>query len=502
MPRIILLGLLLLLSACSKGPDSQTVERDLNQRLQQTLGADSIQIETFRRQGSAPEAVSEDGAERRVVYFDATLDLKQNRDFARWDIPGVASLVSLLGAGPRGLTGIKSGGNQSGDDLEVHGSLIYQETSDGWELDTPQGFDQPPPASPPVDTADSRREQLISAFSTALNLAPEGVGLQERKIIAEEMARGLSSIEGRIARSQNGFALASGPESGQYSRFAEALSALAKARKIIIRPLLTEGGMINLEMLREGTTTLALSQSDVAVQAFNGLGPFADQGAYGSLRVLANLYPEPLQIVVKADGAQSIRQLRGMRINIGLPGSASRDTALAMLSAHGLQTEDFAAVTSLNLQEALAALRDDQLDALVQTIGLPADAIRAAAEDMPLRLLPLEQKAIDQLVQDRPGSFPFSIAVQSYPGLEKPVTTLAVSTLLLSDSSLASKEVEMLVRLIFEPKMSWIDHGSIQGAQVSPLYALQSFGLPLHDGVPQSVARTKETAMPASQPSN
>ncbi len=501
MPRIILLGLFLLLSACSQGPDSQTVENDLNQRLQQTLGADSIRIEHFRRQGTAPDTSASDGAERRVVYFDATLELQQDRDFSRWDIPGVASLISLLGAGPRGLAGIESGGNRAGDQLRVHGSLIYQKTADGWQLDIPQGFEQPPPAPPPANSVDTQREQLISAISTALHLAPEGVGLKERKIIAEEMARGLTTIEGRIARSHNGFALASGPESGQYSRFAEALAGFASERKVILRPLLTEGGLANLQMLRDGSATLALSQSDTAWQAFNGLGAFAGQGPYASLRVMANLYPEPVQVLVKADGAKRIGDLRGKRINLGLSGSASRETALAVLAAHGLHEQDFAEVTNLNLQEALAALRDDRLDGLIQIIGLPADAIRAAAEDMPLRLLPLQADAIEQLVDERPGSLPFSIAAQSYPGQDKPVATLAVSTLLLSDASLASKEVEMLVRLIFEPKLSWIERGSIQGAQISWAHALQSYGLPLHDGVPEAVAEAEaEAGAPVSQP--
>ena len=101
MPRIILLGLLVLLSACSKGPDSQTVESDLQYRLEQILGANSISIAEFRRQGSAPDSSSNDDTERRVVYFDATLKLNQDRDFSRWDIPGVASLVSLLGVARR-----------------------------------------------------------------------------------------------------------------------------------------------------------------------------------------------------------------------------------------------------------------------------------------------------------------------------------------------------------------------------------------------------------------
>ncbi|MBF7731685.1 TAXI family TRAP transporter solute-binding subunit [Pseudomonas sp. N040] len=482
MPRILLLGLCLLLAACGRGPDSNTLRTDLEQRLQQTLGADSLRIVEFRRQGSATDARAPAGSERRVVYFDATLELLQDRDFARWDVPGIASLVSLLGAGPRGLSGIESGGNQAGDRLRVHGSLIYQASADGWQLATPQGF-SPTTVAQPVSAADTQREQLISAISTALHLSPEGTGPAERKIIDEEMARGLNSIEGRIARSHHGYALASGPESGQYSRFAEALAKLAAEHRILIRPLLTEGGKTNLDMLREGSSSLALSQSDVAWQAFNGTAPFAERGAYSGLRVLANLYPEPVQVLVRADGPQDIRQLRGKRINLGLPGSASRDTALAVLAAHDLQVADLAAASSLDLQAALTALRDGRIDGLIQVIGLPADAIRAASEDLHLRLLPLQPEAIQRLLQSRPGSLPFSIAAGSYPQQPEAVSTLAVSSLLLGDASLASKEVEALVRLLFEPNLGWLQLGSVQGAQISAQQALHSYGLPLHDGV-------------------
>ena len=67
MPRILLLGLFLLLSACSQGPDSQTVRQDLEQRLNKTLGPDSVLISEFRRQGSAPDAGADDDQQRRVV---------------------------------------------------------------------------------------------------------------------------------------------------------------------------------------------------------------------------------------------------------------------------------------------------------------------------------------------------------------------------------------------------------------------------------------------------
>jgi TRAP transporter TAXI family solute receptor len=487
VPRILMLGLLLLLAACSQGPDAQTVQDDLNQRLQEALGPDSVSIIDLKRQGSAPGGKAADGAERRVVYFDATLELNQDRDFANWEAPGVASLVSLFGAGPRGLSGIESGGNQAGDQLLVHGSLIYQLTPEGWQLQVPLGFSAESPPKSVAGSGDVAREQLILAIGTALNLKPERVGEIDRRIIDEETARTLSSIKGRIARSKNGYALASGPESGQYFRLARAMAKLAKEQDILVQPLVTEGGIENLSLLRSNQATMALTQSDVAWQALRGSGAFTGQAPYGAMRVLANLYPEPVHVLVSADGPQKIADLRGKRINLGQPGSASRDTAFAVLSAHGLQTEDFAEVTSLDLQSALDALRDGKIDALVQVIGLPADAIRNASEKTPLRLLPLDPEAIGFLEKNRQGTFAFSIPRGSYPQQGSSIPTLAVSSLLVSDTAISAGEAERLVHELFQPHLAWLQLGSIQGTQLSRAKALQVYGLPLHDGVSEAV---------------
>jgi hypothetical protein len=79
--------------------------------------------------------------------------------------------------------------------------LIYLYDGDTWQADVPGGFD---PAAAPVTSSNAtndRREILIKAISTALNLAPEGMGTKERKIIDEEMARGLIEA-GMVAAEQ------------------------------------------------------------------------------------------------------------------------------------------------------------------------------------------------------------------------------------------------------------------------------------------------------------
>lgn len=496
MLRILTIALLALLAACSRGPEQQALEADLRQRLEQAFPADSLSLVALQRRGSASDAHAAPGEARLLVYFDAELRLERDLDFGSWDSPGVASLISALGAGPRGLSGIESGGNQRGDLLRAHGSLIYREQDGAWQAVVPQGFSAP--RAPQTSAAASPREALVLAISTALNLAPGGTGSAERKVISDELERSLTNIQGRLGRLHSGYPLAGGPQAGQYARFAQAMSSALREQGLSILPLNTEGGLDNLHLLRAGEVLLALSQSDMAHLAVSGAGPFAEDGPNHRLRALASLYPEPVHVLVRADGElRSIADLRGRRVNLGQGGSASRHTALAVLAAHGLQPQDLAEAASLDLQQGLAELRDGRLDALIQVIGSPADNIRAASEAFSLRLLPLEPAAIARLQQERPGSFAYQLPRASYPGQAEPVATLAVSSLLLGSDQLTSREVELLVRQLFDLDRQWLQYGSVQGGQLSPDNAQRGLGVPLHEGAERALQQLRSVAPPA-----
>lgn len=490
MLRMLAIALLALLAACSRGPDQTSLEADLRQRLEQAFPAASLSLSALQRRGSASDVNAPDGERRVLIYFDAELRLERDLDFGSWDSPGVASLISALGAGPRGLSGIESGGNRRGDLLRAHGSLIYREQDGAWLAVVPQGFTAP--RAPQASNASSTRESLVQAIGTALNLSPGGTGSTERQIISDELERSLNNIQGRLSRLQHGYPLAGGPESGQYASFARAMSAGLLEQGMKVQPLTTEGGLDNLRLLRSGDVLLALSQSDAAHFAVSGAGPFEDVGPDRNLRALASLYPEPVHVLVRADSAlRSIADLRGKRISIGLPGSASQHTALAVLAAHGLQPGDFAELRRLDLQQALGALRERQLDALIQVIGSPADNIRAASEAFALRLLPLDGGAISRLQQERPGSFAYQLPRGSYPGQTEPLATLAVSSLLLANQQLTGREVELLVGQLFSLKAQWLQHGSIQGTQLSADNALRGLGVPLHEGAERALQKLK-----------
>ncbi|WP_200387294.1 TAXI family TRAP transporter solute-binding subunit [Thiocapsa imhoffii] len=488
MKRMLLILLVLTLTACEHGPDATQIESDLDARLAETFGDTALTLQQVRRLGSANDANAPQGETRRIVYFNAQLRVDRDQNFGAWDAPGVANLVSLLGTGPRGLTGIQAGGNVRGDILGARGSLIYRESAHGWEPVVPQGFSAPRLPTTGEGAEMAQDEQLAAAISTALNLSPGGTSVAARRIIHDEVARSLGNIRGRISRLEHGFPLASGPDQGQYARFANAWSVNLMDSGVKLQPLLTSGGVENLMLLRDDLTVLALSQSDVVYEAFVGLGAFAEDGPNHGLRALASLFPEPLHVVVRnASDLHRFADLKGRRISIGPPGSASHQTARAVLAAYGLGPDDLRNAADLTLAEGLRALRDGRIDALLQVIGEPADQIRAAAETLDLRFLPLDEDAIERLMASRPGIFAHRLRPGTYPKQRNAIATIAVSAMLLADTSLTDREAAFFIRQLFDPANRWLTLGSIQGTQLSLDHATRGLMIPLHAGAEEAL---------------
>ncbi|MGV2907957.1 TRAP transporter substrate-binding protein, partial [Achromobacter sp. AGC25] len=115
LKRIALIGLCLVLAACGRAPDTDALRADVERGLNATYGQGVFRIAELTRMGSAADSNAPPGETRRVVYYDVELDLGRDIALGAWDQPGAASLVTLLGAGPRSISGVKSGGNQTGD---------------------------------------------------------------------------------------------------------------------------------------------------------------------------------------------------------------------------------------------------------------------------------------------------------------------------------------------------------------------------------------------------
>jgi len=285
------------------------------------------------------------------------------------------------------------------------------------------------------------------------------------------------TIQARRARLDAGYAIAAGAEHGQYLRLAQAMAATSKVRAV---PLVTHGGEENLRLLRDGRVSLALAQGDAALDAYEGKGAFAESGPYSALRAIGSLYPEAVHVLVSARGpVRSMADLRGRRVAIGTPGSASRTTAVRVLQAHGLALSDVVA-KELAIGDALVALRANEVDAVVQIIGVPADSVRDMLADDQIRLLPLNKAGIDALVATQRGYFPYTIVKGAYSEQDQPVPTVATAAVLLAGADLSDTEVGSVTRDVYGKGNDLAARGSAQGVQIAPENARQGLSIPQH----------------------
>ena len=488
--RAAAIAIVALVAGCGGGPDERALTQDVRQRLSQALPEATVKLSSLARRGSQADTRAPAGETRRTVYFDATLEVETPVDFGAWDRPGVAGLVSSLGAGPKGVIGITSGGNKAGDVILVHGSASYRRDGDAWVSVAPRGH-LPATAPSYATSAATGPAAILQSMREVVDSVPAGASPQQRDAIERELLAAQAAIRARLVRLKDGYPMAAGPEHGQYLRFAQALSSAAGARTV---PLVTRGGDENIRLLRDRKVVLALAQGDSALDAYEGKGSFAQEGAYSTLRAVGSLYPEAVHVLVRADSRfNAMSDLRGRRIAVGIPGAASRSTAFRVLDAHGLGPKAATAV-DLALGDALVALRAGSVHAVVQIIGVPADSIRDALAEVPLRLLPLDERAVATLAETKAGYFRYTIAGGSYATQPRDVRTIATAALLLAGPDLSETEIADVTTFVYASGRDLASAGSAQGTQVSPANARLGASVPLHVGsekVLDALARAK-----------
>ena len=492
MLRLILVSLLcLFLAACGRHPDEALMRSDVERVLDLSFGEDTFQVVDFARRGTAVDSTAPDGERRRVAYYDIEMELRRDLAFGDWEDPRAASLVSLLGAGPRSIQGVKTGGNVAGDRIVAHASAIYREEEDGWAFVMPAGFHES--GRPRLEGGTEKRpaQAALHRLGEIMRSVEAGGSQMAQSVLDSELQRSVARLSGRLSRIEQGYPLAAGAAQGEYAAFARAMAAVSRDHQLSVVPLVSGGSEENLELLRNGSAVFALVQADIAQAAHLGTGLFAAQGPFNSLLAVGSLYPEYVHIVVnRAAGFRTAADLRGARIAIGPEGSAVRSTLTRVLAAHGLEAgRDYEAI-ELRMNEALPMLQRGELDAAAHVIGLPAAPLRDALNsgEGGLALLPLEDSAIRRLGAGGDGTLAATIGARVYPEQHEAIATVAVPALLLTTEELSADEVARVVRSVYDSGNDLLARGSAQGSQVSVRTARRGLTVPLHPGAKHALS--------------
>ena len=245
-------------------------------------------------------------------------------------------------------------------------------------------------------------------------------------------------------------------EGGNYNSLGKALSQTLQKDpyKINVEVKTTAGSAANIRLLSQDYLELAIAQSDVIDEMYAGT---LDTQAMKGYSAIASLYPEPVQIVVRADsGIASVSDLAGKKVSVGEADSGTQKNAAQILQAYGL-TSNMLTVQNMTYAEASKALGDGSIDAMFCTAGAPAQVITDLSGTTPVSLVPIEGQQSDLLT----GAYGFYakavIPAGTYKGQDSDVTTLAVMSVLLASDKTPADKIYTITGALFKEKAALND---------------------------------------------
>ena len=242
----------------------------------------------------------------------------------------------------------------------------------------------------------------------------------------------------------------------------------------------TGASVANVNMLGDGTIDLATVQNDIAYYAAHGTEMFVDKKVDG-LKGIASLYPETCQFVtLRSSGITSLADLKGKRVAVGAVGSGVEANARQILEAYGITYDDIDE-QFLSFAEGASALKDGNVDVAVLTAGYPTASVQDIGAQNPIRLLPVEEKVADKLIDQYPFYTKTVIPAGTYAGFDEDVPSVSVMAMLAAGPSVNEELGYTITKAIFS-NLDRLQAAHAVGKQITRETVKDGMSLPMNEG--------------------
>ncbi|MGB2933214.1 MAG: TAXI family TRAP transporter solute-binding subunit [Methyloceanibacter sp.] len=266
--------------------------------------------------------------------------------------------------------------------------------------------------------------------------------------------------------------IAAGQRSGYAFQIATALKQVTERHfpELTLEVFETRGSLHDASLLDQGAVQLATVQ--------------ADQTSGRAARLVAELYPDSFQIVVRRDsGIDAIGDLVGKRIALPPRKSGEYESFWFLAKHYDLREEDLKIFTGTERTTDWLLLNGD-VDALFR-VRAPGDAsILNLIRRIDGKIIPIPQAAALRLQHP---AFELGVIPQgSYNGRpaipDKEQPTISVKQLLVARADVPADAIAKITSILFEHRRELMDIVPLAGAISAPARSGESY-LPIHAGV-------------------
>lgn len=296
--------------------------------------------------------------------------------------------------------------------------------------------------------------------------------MKKKKRIALALAAALMMVLLLAACSDKTIRLGVAGTGGVYQVFGEdyaALQAQNGGRKLEVRE--TAGSAASLRLLSSGYLQMAVVQADMAQDAYNQTGAFAESEVENNF--------------------STVEELQGKTVSIGEEESGTEQNAKQILAAYGLD-EKLVKEVNLNYTDAAKQLQSGEIDALFCTSGVKTAMIEELANSCGIALLPVDGSAAARLLAAYPAYSQGVIPAGSYNGQDQDVPTIGVKAVLLASDELSENTVKALTKTLYDG----VDTLQAELGLPLELGPADKIGVPVHAG---AAAYYQENGMAAGE---
>ncbi len=254
-------------------------------------------------------------------------------------------------------------------------------------------------------------------------------------------------------------------------------------------PYASGGSLYNIHALMSGELDLGITRSDLAFQAYYGLGDFAAAGPAQKLRIIATLYGMPVTVIARrAADIQRIEEIAGKHINLGNRGSGQRNIVETLLRALDLGLGDFSAVSELTTSEMGKAFCEGRIDVMVEALGNPAPFYRHTIEECDGMIVPLSEPVLERILKDQPHLGRLDIPAGIYRGHDEPLASFGFKAALVTSASVDAETIRRVAQSLHARLDKLRKTQPVLRDITLESMTREGITIPLHDGMKRYLA--------------
>ncbi|MGH1366848.1 MAG: TAXI family TRAP transporter solute-binding subunit [Calditrichia bacterium] len=292
-----------------------------------------------------------------------------------------------------------------------------------------------------------------------------------------------SGSEGEPTAKRQFLSVGTAPQGGTFNvvggAIAQVVNDVKSASNWQVSSEATKGTQENIRRLENSELDFALGNAAITYFATRGEGAWEKKYSTRSVMTLApNI---AMFVTTRSSGITSLADLKGKRVVVGPAGAGFEYFIQPLLAAHGVTYDDF---TQLNNTQtgAVDMLADGSADAAFLGGGVPTPSIMQASATQDILLIPLDEKARQQLVKEYPFFGLASIKANTYRGQEETYEGLNVGAMqLISSASVSEELVYEFTKALYQNRAEVVK-AHPAGKAINQKNIVRNTGIPFHPG--------------------